>query len=530
MKKWLCYAGCFTMLLTSVACQRIDTDQQTEIRQNNNGTLDISLYCYGPNPYGEGVVDYLENETIQRIEEKYNVQFSTLYPNWGKESDILEDLFRTGNYYDLMYITAPMGYQGGDEAAVSDDVFWDLTPYIEEYMPNYYRIIHSNPELTRLAYNDSGKIIGLSILSCDIQNKSISTGFSAGGMIVRKDWLDESDMELPVTYDDWEEMLTLFKDKYGCKQPYYMPCNGFAALSYGFSGGFGAIPSMQKNGDTIEYGPMTQGWKAYVTKMHAWYEKGLINAEYITNDAYGIDDNACINEETGAILSVYTKVDRIEAEIDNPEADFCAVQYPVVKAGDTCQAGDILRQMGSKKLYVTKAVSEENLPRVLKMLDDFYDFDYGFELAYGIENDTWVKDAQGNIEFTDKVIHNEWGLPEDKAVGSLLMPTNLMLLKDWSRELTFMSEENKEMCEVWDKDGMDLYVPVLQLTASEKEVYDNIMLDVEPYMKEMTNKMIVGAVDIDTEWNVYVQTLKTMNIEGAVTVYQNAYNRYMHRQ
>ena len=45
----------------------------------------------------------------------------------------------------------------------------------------------------------------------------------------------------------------------------------------------------------------------------------------------------------------------------------------------------MLRQMGSKKLYVTKAVSEEDLPRVLKMLDDFYDFDYGFELAYGQE-------------------------------------------------------------------------------------------------------------------------------------------------
>ena len=163
------------------------------------------------------------------------------------------------------------------------------------------------------------------------------------------------------------------------------------------------------------------------------------------------------------------------------------------------------------------------------MLDDFYDFDYGFELAYGQENDTWTYDAQGEITFTDKVVHNEWNLPEDKAVESLLMPSNLMLLKDWSREVTFMTEKNKDMCEVWDKDGVDLYVPVLQLTASEKEVYDNIMLDVEPYIKEMTNKMIVGAVDIDTEWDIYIQTLKSMGIEGAVNLYQNAYNRYMHR-
>ena len=528
MKKWLSGICCLTVLLSLVSCNQAEDEHQTEMNQNTD-TLDISVYCYGPNPYGEGVVDYLQNETVQRIEEKYNVKFSTLYPNWDKESDILEQLFRTETYCDLMYISSPMGYQGGDEVAVADNVFWDLTDYIETYMPNYYKIIHSDPELMRLAYNDSGKIIGLSIFSCDIQNKSIAPVFSAGGMIVRKDWLEAADMELPVTYDDWEDMLTLFKEKYGCEQPYYISCDGFSMFSPGFSGGFGAIPSMQKNGDVIEYGPMTQGWKDYVTLIHRWYEKGLIGSEYITNDAYGIDEDAGIRGESGAMVSVYTKIARMEEENIDEHAEFCAVQYPVQNVGETCQAGDMLRQMGSKKLYVTKAVSEEDLPRVLKMLDDFYDFDYGFELAYGQENDTWTYDAQGEITFTDKVVHNEWNLPEDKAVESLLMPSNLMLLKDWSREVTFMTEKNKDMCEVWDKDGVDLYVPVLQLTASEKEVYDNIMLDVEPYMKEMTNKMIVGAVDIDTEWDIYIQTLKSMGIEGAVNLYQNAYNRYMHR-
>ncbi len=144
MKKWLCGICCLTVLLSLVSCNQAENEHQTEMNQNT-GTLDISVYCYGPNPYGEGVVDYLQNETVQRIEEKYNVKFSTLYPNWDKESDILEQLFRTETYCDLMYISSPMGYQGGDEVAVADNVFWDLTDYIETYMPNYYKIIHSDP-------------------------------------------------------------------------------------------------------------------------------------------------------------------------------------------------------------------------------------------------------------------------------------------------------------------------------------------------------------------------------------------------
>ena len=85
------------------------------------------------------------------------------------------------------------------------------------------------------------------------------------------------------------------------------------------------------------------------------------------------------------------------------------------------------------------------------------------------------------------------------------------------------------MCETWSKDGDSLYVPMVTLTSAEQERYDRIMLDVEPYVQEMTSRMIVGAADIETEWKEYVRTLKAMGIDDAVKCYQDAYNRYIHR-
>ena len=85
------------------------------------------------------------------------------------------------------------------------------------------------------------------------------------------------------------------------------------------------------------------------------------------------------------------------------------------------------------------------------------------------------------------------------------------------------------MCRIWDRDGHDLYVPPVPLSTAEQEIYDIIMKDVEDYVEEMTNKMIVGAVDIESAWDMYVRTLQDMGIEEAVAAYQAAYNRYVHR-
>lgn len=492
----------------------------------------ISIYCLGPD--GITMSDYSQNETIQRLEEQYGVEFSFHHPIvWENSSDELEEMFRKGDYCDIIYsnglTTDKDAYKGGAGAAVSDGVFWDLTDYVQLYMPNYSQLIQSDEELYRLAHDDDGRICGLQVFLYDAVEQQVEESIAVGGMMVRGDWLDESGLEAPVTYQDWEEMLTIFRDKYGCSQPLYISGKGYSTASPGFSSGLGAICSMQMNGSRVEYGPVTEGWRSYVALMHDWYEKGLIGSEYIANDRlFGIDTNACIAEETGAGVCVWSWVDGIEQAISGG-ADFRAVQYPVMEEGQTAQGGDPIAAQGNRAIHITTAVPEEELPQLLSMLDDFYDVDTAFALAYGIEGDTYIRNAEGKLEFTDKILRNEGGFSASIAMDTYLMPVNLMPLRDWSRELNGISEENLEMCRIWDRDGHGLYVPPVTLSAAEQETYDVIMKDVEDYVEEMTNKMIVGAVDIESTWPSYVQTLQDMGIEDAVAAYQAAYNRYVHR-
>lgn len=492
----------------------------------DSGQLKLSVY--NPEASDENVPDYSENESIIKFAEKHNISFCFYQSAWGEEAQDVEEMFFSRKFFDIMYLPASISYKGGSDQAVKDNVFWDLTEYVEKYMPNYCRLIQSDENLRRNAYNDDGRIVGLLVIPYNTISQTVADQMAVGGMIIRKDWLDNAGLDLPVTYDDWEEMLTVFRDIYSCEQPLYISSQGYSEKSPGFSSGFGAIPSMQMNGDMVEYGPATEGWKAYVTLMHNWYEKGLIGPEYIANDVYGIDEKACIDEETGAMLCVYHKVDAIEAAISE-NADFCAVQYPVAYKGQTAQAGDKSAVIGKRSIYVTTAVSEEELPKVLEVIDDLYCIDTAFELTYGTERDTYIYDEDGNIKFTDKIVGGENGYTALNAMETYLIPSNLMTLKDVQREMAAISSENMEMCQVWDKDGADLYMPSVTLTAAEQQLYDSIMMDVEPYMKEMTNRMIVGATDIETGWTNYINTLNEMGIEKAVKCYQDAYNRYIHR-
>ena len=42
----------------------------------------------------------------------------------------------------------------------------------------------------------------------------------------------------------------------------------------------------------------------------------------------------------------------------------------------------------------------------------------------------------------------------------------------------------------------------------------------------MVDQFIIGAVDIDAEWENYVDTMNSLGVQDSVEIYQAAYDRY----
>src|SRR5699024_1194797 len=64
-------------------------------------------------------------------------------------------------------------------------------------------------------------------------------------------------------------------------------------------------------------------------------------------------------------------------------------------------------------------------------------------------------------------------------------------------------------------------------TEEENKVLESTGQDVNKYVEEMRDKFITGDMDLDEEWDEYVETIEKMGgLDELVDVYQDAYARY----
>lgn len=161
--------------------------------------------------------DLNDAEAVKYLEELTNVHIdftSFVSDNYIDQCTLM---MASGDMTDIIY-TGAGSYPGGVSAAVEDEIVVDLNEYLE-YAPNYASILEELPDVRRAVYTDEGYLPAFYAIYDE------NARFTSG-MVVRQDWLDELDLDVPVTYDDYYEVLTAFKSNYNCSSPILMGYNG----------------------------------------------------------------------------------------------------------------------------------------------------------------------------------------------------------------------------------------------------------------------------------------------------------------
>lgn len=65
----------------------------------------------------------------------------------------------------------------------------------------------------------------------------------------------------------------------------------------------------------VFYGPARQGWKDYLTLMNRWYQKGLIDVDYMTGNSTYADSKMIASGTSGAWFGMYTMPSDLSAKI-----------------------------------------------------------------------------------------------------------------------------------------------------------------------------------------------------------------------
>lgn len=93
------------------------------------------------------------------------------------------------NYPDVVTASNLQFYPGRLDGMFNDGVSVDLTPYMDEYMPNFKQIIEDYPDLAKDIRLDSGEYTFVSTFY-DIHNEADRVLASTAGLAIRQDWLD----------------------------------------------------------------------------------------------------------------------------------------------------------------------------------------------------------------------------------------------------------------------------------------------------------------------------------------------------
>lgn len=471
-----------------------------------------------------GLVTYNDILAAQVWEEKTNVHWEWEIPPSGQEREQFNLMVTSGEYPDVIYDLGTY-YVGGMDKAISDGVIIPLNDIIETYAPNYMTLIRDDETVYRDCITDEGNIPGIYYLNYPEQGPWY-------GYTVRKDWLDACNLDVPVTYDDWYEMLTAFKNEMGATAPLWLNYRGTDMFNI-FSAGYGiaalgnssSAPFYQVDG-VVKYGPSEQGYEDYISMLAKWYSEGLIDPDFYTRTTdTSIPDEMAGTGISGAFGDVYTLIDtRPETSVDT-SINTIPVTQPVLKEGDVAHNAIQGAGVRGNSVY-TITTACENPELALAWADLGCTEEWSLIAYYGVEGETYTVE-DGELVFTDLILDNPDFTPAD-AMAKYTWRTPGMYR--WDRELQLCGPKGIDAINnVWQTDRDNLYsLPYTTLTTEEANEFARIMGDIDTYAAEQTVKFILGDEPLEN-FQQFRDTLVNMGINDAIALQQAALDRYYDR-
>ena len=473
-----------------------------------------------------------DGEFWQWYEKKTGVHVNFIVPATGTEADSFQLLFASDDMPDIVYSQpSRYMYKDGEDASITDGYFEDISKDFD-LCPNYVSWLRSDTKAGHAAFTDSGKMYGMWGIWKTLQGDALADQ----GIAIRKDFLDKVGMDVPTTYSEWEKVLTAFKDQLGIEAPFYTSKYGIDDGE--FMAGYDTAPYWYQRNGKVCYGPMDDQYKDYLSLLHDWYEKGLLDQNFATRQSTGIkaDDDMMLNDKVGALVDYGTRLSDTYVTRGATNKDFylVGVQQPKKDGADAVDPAWRNYSSGSDNIHGMVAnvnANSKNKELAIRWLDGLYAADVYLNANYGIESEegtVWKKADDGDpnhrIGIYDFRYHNPNG--DDSAT---------VLVKYWSKnppirvegaQIEQADENKQEGYKTWSKYPATNYLPTrLTMTVDEGTEYSGMYTDIETYVQEMNVKFIMGQESLNN-YDAYREKLKSMGIEECQKLQQAALDRY----
>ncbi len=427
--------------------------------------------------------------------------------------DEVKNLLFASNDLPDLFVRAVLTDNDIIQYGVTSGQLLPLNDMLEQYAPNFYALMEANPSIRQSITAPDGNIYALPRVDLS------DTGRMDFKQWINKDWLAKLGLQPPTNIEEMKQVLTAFRDGdpngNGEKDEIPMGIREPSSV-YQLGGSFGLQYQMRDTYNIDENGKLhnwlcDDAFKEYLTYLNDLYSEGLIWQDYYKNDRPQWRTNLA-NAAYGVMYMPYSDV------FLKVEDQYAALEPLVGPHRDQLWSdANVGCQVGQFAISSTC----KNPELALQWVDYFYSEEGAQFFAYGVEGETFYRDADGNPHLNDDIINAPEGFMT--ALGKINLVPGLYFpsLTDNSTDGVIASKLTKEVASVFVPYLPKTIVAKPTVSLDDMDAVNAITQDLVTYRDTAVTKFILGEWGFD-KWDEYCNTLDTIGIHQLEDIYQRA--------
>lgn len=403
-----------------------------------------------------------------------------------------------------------------------DGAFLPLNDLIDEHAPNIKAFMEKYPERFAAVTAADGNLYYVPYFP---------DGKFGRGYFIRQDWLDALGLEQPQNVDELYEVLKAFRDNdpngNGLQDEVPMFFRQWPELIRmvtlwdGRSSGSDTYHDFLVEDGAVTHPYIGDGYREGMANLAQWYAEGLIDPEVFTRGNSARD--FLLGENLGGMThdwfaSTSGYNDRLADSIEG--FAFLPFLPPASKAG--------VRMEEHRRILVKPdgwaiGHTNEHPVETIKYFD-FWFSEEGARLGnFGIEGEQYTM-VDGKPVFTDEVLNADASVAAQLyTIGAQMwrgFPQDYEYERQWTNPIALQGIEMYEAGDYLVPDFLGV-----SFTPEEQAIYDRLWPQIQTYMLEQQQAWILGAADINEQWDSYLATLERMGIDDVLEVMNTAFDR-----
>ncbi|HLR43335.1 MAG TPA: sugar ABC transporter substrate-binding protein [Pseudogracilibacillus sp.] len=513
------------MVIAACSGEEDNGGEVTEPDENFNETglpivdeqIEIDMVAFAPDSR-----EFEDFEFFQKAEEDTNIKINWDLQqggsSWQEKRSIL---FAGSDLPDAFYGHGILDDKTDVVKYGSQGLLIPLEDLIEEYAPNIQKILENEQYRKELTAPD-GHIYSLPTINEDYAQ-------TKPALFINKDWLDQLDLPLPTTTEEFYETLKAFKEnelspRGKSKQiGLTFRSDDWNANLNSFFGAFGRVTHNDHiaiEDDKVINTAIQPEFKEAIKYFEKLFDEGLVDRESFTQDPS--DFSAKINQADGNNVGAFIawNTNSVDLEEDN---NFVPLEPLIGPNGDQ-KWGGFVPGINLKGSFVITS-ENPNPAETIRWIDYMYEPLNSLQVMHGVIGENLEEQDDGTYL---KLSPPEGVDPEDFQTSPKTKYTVWALDEEMGEKLTPEKEQKlskEDLDEIYEPYLDFNEFPKAYFTPEETERISEFATDINEYIdSQYAEWMVKGG--IDEEWDDYLKKLDDMGLEEMMSIYEEVYERY----